>query len=110
MADPNDVLSEFDLGGPNAAVLARARAAALRNQQRRAIQDQLSTVPELEGIGKEEYARAEKEREQLGAQSGHVLNRALQQKQYEKELAALQQQIEYQRGQLGLQGQQLGLE
>lgn len=115
MADTGeDSLSLYDLLGKSpkeAGLLVRARAAELERQRDLARIAMHSSVPEAQQAGEADYVRAEAERK-AGAQEmpGFVLHQALQQKYYEKEMAALQQQIEYQRASLGLQGAQLHAE
>jgi hypothetical protein len=89
-------------------VLVRAQQAALAAQQHHALLGMLSAAPELQEAGKAAYAQAGHERAAGKEQSANVLKLALEKTSQERQLAALQQQIEYQRGQLGLQGQQLG--
>lgn len=112
---PDDsLLTFFDLANApqeEAAMRARARAAALQKERGLAFLAQGSTDPELRKMGEQGFGRAEKEREAVSQQMPEgILRLALEKTNQERQLAALQQQIEYQRGQLGLQGQQLGLE
>jgi hypothetical protein len=113
MADPADVanLSQLDIQNlppEEQARLARAQQQALARQQFLAEMQMQSVRPELQKAGETEYAQAGRERAGGKEQSANVLKLALEKTSQERQLAALQQQIEYQRGQLGLQGQQLG--
>ena len=114
MADPADIanLSQLDiqnLSPEEQARLARAQQAALARQQFLAQMEMQNVRPEVQKAGETEYAQAGRERAQGKETSTNVLRLALEKTSQERQLAALQQQIEYQRGQLGLQGQQLGL-
>lgn len=107
-------LSEFDLADlpkDKAAKLVRERANQLGRQRDWAVLSMLGgdVSPELAKAGASQFGAANEEQRALEAQGGHVLNRALQQKQYERELAALNLQGEQIRGQLGIAQSQLQL-
>ena len=117
MAEPLDYtqLDLQNLSPEQAAELARAQQAALARQQHHALLGMLGTVPELQKAGAAEYAQAGKEREGGQGTAAKVLMTTLAKErndiariQAEKELAALQQQIQYQNAQLRLQGAQFG--
>ena len=110
MAEPLDYtqLDLQNLSPEQAAELARAQQAALARQQHHALLGMLGTVPELQKAGAAEYEQAGRERAGGQQTASKVLNHTLARIQAEKELAALQQQIQYQNAQLRLQGAQFG--
>ena len=115
MADPQDVanLSQLDLQNlppEQAAALARAQQAALAKQQFLAQLQMQSVRPELQKAGELEYGQASRERAGGKEQSGNVLRYALEKLNQERQLKMLQQQINYQNAELGLQGERLNVE
>ena len=113
MAD-DSLLTFFDLANApqeEAAMRARARAAALSKERGLAFLAQGSTDPEIRRMGEQGYNRAEKEREAVSqGMPESVLKLALERTGQERQLAALNLQGEQIRGQLGIAQSQLQLQ
>ena len=117
MADPTATdftqLDVQDLPPKEAAKIARARLAALYDQQTHAMFSMGTAMPELQKMGAAEYGQAGREREGVQRPAANVLKTTLEGKHLDIEklgmqerLRALEQQIAYQNAQLALMGRQ----
>lgn len=113
-----DPITELDLYGrpqEEAARRARARAAALLQQQYVAGLAMQNERPEMQKLGEAEFGQAGREGESIRDMGSRVLATTLAKERNdiarisaERELAALQQQIQFQNAQMALQNRQFG--